>query len=695
MLAYFGYPHAHEEDAERCVRAALDIIQRVRLISASPPLLVRVGVDTGTVIIGKDPDVGGDLTSGHAPIVAARLQTASLPGQILIPQATARLIENRFELSEAGPFQLKGFTQAVPAWRVDALRRTEGRFEATRQQVALTPLVGRDSEVSRLVAAWRDAREGRGRVVLLRGEPGIGKSRLTHALRELIADEDRATLRYQCSPYHTNSALYPVIELLEFRARFAREDTVEQKLDKLKGLLAGSPERVAADLPFFATLLSLPLEPNPALSLSPQLRLERTLEALADQIEALSHERPVLMLFEDCHWIDPTSQRALDVVISRLEPLPVLLVITHRPVYVPPWKQPHVSHLALERLARTESAGMVNTITNGKPLPPEVFQQIVERTDGVPLFVEELTKSVLESDWLRDAGDHYELARALPALAIPTSLQASLVARLDRLASERSIVQLGACIGREFSYELLARVSGEAPDVLDEALDTLADAGLVSSRGTPPAVVYTVQARAGAGRGVRMLLQSQREEFHRRIAQTLATDFADRVANEPELLAHHYTNAGPEGAAAAAHWWGEAGKLATHRVALREAIAHFRQGLSLAETLQASPERDRLELGIREPFNGALTALSGWASAEVGDNAAAILELTERQEASQARRTGLWAMWVNTTTKGRIRDSLQWAQRLLDEGEQAGDLRHADLRTRRRDDSAFLPRPTA
>ena len=674
VLAYFGYPHAHEEDAERCLRAALDIIQRVPLISTSLPLRVRVGVDTGNVIIGKDPVIGVDLTSGHAPILAARLQAISQPGQILISQATARLIENRFELSEAGPYELKGFSETVPAWRVNAVRRTEGRFEATRQQVALTPLAGRDPEVAQLLDAWRDAKEGRGRVVLMRGEPGIGKSRLTHVLRERIADQNRITLRYQCSPYHTNSALYPVIELLEYRAQFTREDSVEQKLGKLKDLLVGSPERIADALPFLATLLSLPLEPNPALSLSPQRRLERTLDALVTQIVEMSRQRPVLAVFEDCHWIDPTSQRVLDLIISRLESLPVLLVITHRPVYVPPWNQPHVIRMALERLGRAESAGMVNTLVSGKRLPSEVFEQIVERTDGIPLFVEELTKSVLESGWLRDAGDRYEVNGALPPLAIPTSLQASLVARLDRLTSERPIVQLGACIGREFSRELLACVSGEEPEVLDDALQTLADAGLVSSRGVSPALVYTFKHALVQDAAYWMLRQSQREDFHRRIAQTLATAFADRVANEPEVVAHHYTNAGPEDAAAAAHWWGEAGKLAAHRVALTEATTHFRQGLSLVEKLTVSDERDRIELGIREPYNGALTALSGWASPDVGANATAILDLTERQDASQARRTGLWAMWVNTTTKGRIRDSVEWAQRLLSEGERSGDL---------------------
>ena len=342
MLAYFGYPHAHEEDAERCVRAALDIIQRVRLISASPPLLVRVGVDTGTVIIGKDPDVGGDLTSGHAPIVAARLQTASLPGQILIPQATARLIENRFELSEAGPFQLKGFTQAVPAWRVDALRRTEGRFEATRQQVALTPLVGRDSEVSRLVAAWRDAREGRGRVVLLRGEPGIGKSRLTQELREQIATEPYTALRYQCSPYHLNSALYPITEQLEAAAGFTREDTTEQKLDKMEAWLAGGPEQRARRRHSLRPCSCCP-RPYPPLNLSPQRRKEKTLEVLVGQLEALLGYRPVLMVLEDVHWIDPTSQGRWTLV-PRLKALPFMSVITYRPEYMPDWaNQPHVT----------------------------------------------------------------------------------------------------------------------------------------------------------------------------------------------------------------------------------------------------------------------------------------------------------------------------------------------------------------
>jgi tetratricopeptide (TPR) repeat protein len=379
------------------------------------------------------------------------------------------------------------------------------------------------------------------------------------------------------------------------------------------------------------------------------------------------------MVFEDAHWIDPTSQEALDALVPRLQALSVLLVITYRPEYTPHWaEQAHVTTLGLGRLGRRQGAELVTKVTGGRGLPVEVLEQIVAHTDGVPLFVEELTKSVLESGLLRVAGDQYALQTPLPALAIPTSLRDSLLARLDRLAPVKYILQTGACIGREFSYELLTRILALPDAQLEEALRKLTEAGLVYRRGMPPDATYTFKHALVQDAAYDSLLKSKRQQLHAQLAQVLEADFAARVANEPELLAHHYTQSG--NLTAAIPWWQKAGELAVGRVALQEAVAHLQKGLALIEQLPPSSERDGLELAIREPLNAAWTGLRGWAAAEVTVNAAAILELAKGQGKSQTLGVGLWAIWVNTITQGRVADSLEWAQRLLAEGDQAGDI---------------------
>jgi class 3 adenylate cyclase/tetratricopeptide (TPR) repeat protein len=676
LMVYFGWPTAHEDDAERGVRAALEMVQAVKGVSGANPLALRLGVATGTVVVGEaSPTANAEakLAVGETPNLAARLQGLAGPDEVVIAPATRRLVGDVFELTDLGAHPLKGITEPVQAWRVESLHRTEGRFEAIHGGVALTPLVGREEEVALLRRRWQQARNGEGQVVLVGGEPGIGKSRLTQVLREQIADESAIVLRYQCSPYHLNSALYPFTEALEVAAGFAREDTPDQKLDKLEAALAGSPDQIAESAPLLGALLSLPIERYPALQLSPQKRKEKTLDALAGQVDALSCRQPVLMVFEDAHWIDPTSQEALDALVPRLHGLRVLLVITHRPEYtMPRARQGPVTILGLGRLGRRQGEELVARVTRGKGLPTEVLERIVTHTDGVPLFVEELTKSVLESGLLRETGDQYTLQTPLPALAIPTSLRDSLLARLDRLAPVKDIIQIGACIGREFSYELLARVAALSDEQLEGRLHTLTRAGLVYRNGTPPDATYTFKHALVLDAAYDSMLKSRRAQLHARIAQVLEEHFASRVANEPELLARHYTQSG--NLAAAALWWREAGKLASQRLSVREAVVHFQTGLALIERQPPSSDRDGLELSIREPLNAAWTGLMGWAATEVSVNAEAILELTKRQGKPQAAGTGLWAIWVNTTTQGRIADSLEWAQRLLAEGQQAGDI---------------------
>jgi class 3 adenylate cyclase/predicted ATPase len=679
LMIYFGWPNAHEDDAERCVRASLEIVREVRRVSPVDTVAVRIGVTTGTAVMGEASralSAEGGAGRSRTFKLAARLQELAGPHEVVIASATRRLIGDTFDLTDLGERALEGMAEPLRVWRVDAVRRTQGRFEAAHAAVPLTPLVGREEEVALLLRAWRQAREGEGRVVLIGGEPGIGKSRLVQVLHERIAGERYADLRYQCSPYHLNSPLYPITEQIEAVAGFARDDTPEQKLDKLEALLQGSPEQHTEAVPLFAALLSLPTERYPPHKLSPRKQKERTLEALSDQIEIVSRREPVLMVFEDVHWIDPTTQEALDVLVPRIGALSVLLVITHRQEYTPHWSEDgHVTTLGLSRLVRRQGEELVAKLTGGRALPAEVLDLILSHTDGVPLFVEELTKSVLESGGLREAGDQYLLQTPSPALVIPTSLRDSLLARLDHLAAAKSILQAGACIGRTFSYELLVHISALSDAQLEEALRKLTGAGLVHRRGTPPDAIYTFKHALVQDAAYDSLLTSKRQQLHAQLAQALSVNFAARVASEPELLAHHYAQSGD--LTRAIPLWGEAGKLAARRGALREAAGHFQKALTSIERLPASSERDELELSIREPLNGVWTGLRGWAASEVNANALVLLDVAKRRGESRTLAVGLWAIWVGTITRGRVADSLAAAQRLLAEGELAGDL---DLR---------------
>jgi tetratricopeptide (TPR) repeat protein len=478
-------------------------------------------------------------------------------------------------------------------------------------------------------------------------------------------------LRYQCSPYHVHSALYPVVEQLEHAAGFNREDTPQQKLDKLHGVLAGTAWEVAQLAPLFARLLSLPLETPSLQQVSAQKQKEMLLEALAGQVEALAGRQAVLMIYEDIHWIDATTEEALDLLLPRLQRLPVLLIATHRPGHAVKWSgQAHVTLLGLSRLGRREATDLIANVTGGKALPVEVLEQIIAHTDGVPLFVEELTRSILESRLLHDAGNHYALDGPMLPLAIPTTLRDSLLARLDRLASVREIAQIGACIGREFSYELLAAVAPLQGDQLDEALEQITQAELLFRRGIPPDAFYTFKHALVQDVAYDSLLKSKRTQLHARIAQALKTNYPDLVATEPELLARHYTEAGQ--LSAAIPLWRKAGELAWSRVAMREAAAHLTKGLALVEQLGPSPERHALELSIREPLHAVWVALRGWAAPEVAANALALLEVAKAQGEPNSALMGLWGMWVITHDQGRSAESLMWARQLLDTSERPG-----------------------
>jgi class 3 adenylate cyclase/tetratricopeptide (TPR) repeat protein len=603
ILAYFGYPQAHEDDAERAVRAGLGIIDGMRKLNAERgvQLSVRIGIATGLVVIG---DVIGEGPSreiealGVAPNLASRLQNSAQPDTVVIAPLTRRLVLNNFEYHDLGKMVIKGLSEPINAWQVLGERTTEGRF-AMRQMSGTTPLMGRAEELALIRRRWEQAKEREGQVVLLSGEPGIGKSRLAEELREKVSGEPHTlVVRYQCSPYHTHSALYPIVEQIRRDARFDETDNACSQLDKLEKLLRRAFDDVSEVAPLFAALLSISTgDRYPVSHLRPDALKEATLNAVTSQIFACSAKQPVLLIMEDAHWIDPTTQEVLDMLLPDIRDKRILAAITYRPEYHPPWSGlAHAMTLPVVRLPRGDVERMIEKMAGAKPLAAKVREQIIAKTDGIPLFVEELTKTIIESGLNVETEDSHRVSDSLPELAIPATLQDSLTARLDRAASMREVAQVGACIGRHFAREIVTAVLPLDETLLDATLGQLEAAGLLFRTNTPKKGSYAFKHALVRDAAYNSLLKKARRDFHASIAEFLSKS-GDVVTSTAEVLAHHYMEAG-EFARAASHWC-KAAERAEARYANREAIAHCRKGLTALSHLARSPEHTSLELDLR------------------------------------------------------------------------------------------------
>jgi class 3 adenylate cyclase/tetratricopeptide (TPR) repeat protein len=661
ILAYFGYPQAHEDDAERAIRSGRAALDQVRSLDSRTQVSLdaRIGIATGLVVAGDIAEEGlseSGAISGETPNLAARLQALAASGEIVISQATHRLVNGIFDCELLSMQGLKGIATATSAWRVRSEIQAASRFDA-QHRAGLTDFVGRIDEVELLLRRWDQAKSGEGQVVLISGEPGIGKSRLARHVCDRLVGEAHAELRYQCSPHHINSALYPVASQLSLAAGIDADEPPVAKLDKLEALLATSGREMTSIAPLIAELLSIPYAGRyPALGLTPHVQKARTLEALKDHIFGLARRQPAILVFEDLHWLDPTTQDLLDLIVDQIQEAPVLALLTFRPDYQPRWVgQSHVALMALNRLSQRQCAEMASHVAAHAALPAGVLTEIVHRTEGVPLFVEELTRALLE-------GGMSEV--------VPTTIQASLLARLDRLGAAKQLAQIGAVLGREFDYSLIAAVSPIAGRKLDDALARLVGSELVFRRGAPPQATYIFKHALVQDAAYESLLKSRRRQLHADIATTLRTRFPLVEANEPELLAHHYAQAGLTEFAIG--YWEKAGSRALERSANAEATGHYRAALALLGGLPPDA-RPAKELVLQVSLGNALSAAAGYGDSMTGAAYKRAWELCIELEDRKYVWPVLYSLSCYDDVAGSLDKARQTASKMVELAEESGE----------------------
>jgi predicted ATPase/class 3 adenylate cyclase len=681
LLVYFGYPQAHEDDAQRAVRTGLGLVEAMATLNrrleqrSGVCLAVRVGIHTGLVVVGE---MGGgrrqeQLALGDTPNIAARLQGLAAPDTVVISAVTQRLVQGYFTCHNLGSQTLRGV--ATPLQVYQAVRETEvqQRFDVAVAH-GLTPLVGREHEVGILRERWAQVQVGRGHIVVLSGEAGIGKSRLVQVVKDEVIDAAALRIEYRCSPYHQHSALYPIIAHLERALAWRQDETPEDRLRKLEEALRPYPLPLAEVVPLLAALLSVPLSEDryPPLTLTPQRQKQKTLDALLTWLLTLTEQQPVLFVVEDLHWIDPSTLEFLTLLVEQGPTARLLTLLTCRPEFQPPWGlRTHLTPIALQRLPQPQVERMITRVTGGKPLPPEVLQHVVTKTDGVPLFVEELTKTVLESGLLQETEERYELTGPLPPLAIPATLHDSLMARLDRLALVKAVAQLGAVLGRTFAYELLQAVTPLDDAALQQALARLVDAELLYQRGVPPQATYVFKHALIQDAAYQSLLKSTRQQYHQRIAQVLETRFPALVETQPELVAQHYTAAGC--ADQAVPYWQRAGQLASDRSAHLEAISHFTTGIALLTSLPATPEHTQQALTLHLALGAALIITKGQSAPEVEHAYTRARALCQQVGETPELVPVLFGLYRFYVVRAQLRTARELGETLLRIAQQADD----------------------
>jgi TOMM system kinase/cyclase fusion protein len=672
LLVYFGYPRAHEDDARRAIHTGVGMVEAIGTLNTRLAqnkgirLAVRVGIHTGLVVVGE---VGGGgrqerLALGETPNVAARIQGIAAPDTVVVSAATLRLVQGFFSAADIGTHMLKGVATPVQVYRVLGESGAPSRLD-TAVTRGLTPLVGRELEVTLLLERWAQVKEGVGQAVVLSGEPGIGKSRLVEVLTELVAEEPHTRLECRCSPYHQHSALYPMIDLLQRALAFTREDTPDEKVRKLEAALSRYHIDLQDTVPLFASLLSLPLpECYAPRDLTPQRQRQKTLETLLAMILEMAAQQPVLFVVEDLHWIDPSTLEFLTLLVDQGPTARIFTLFTCRREFRAPWgTRAHLTPITLNRLPRRPVETMVARVAGDKALPSAVVQQVVAKTDGVALFVEELTKMVLESGLLGEAEDRYELTGPLPPLAIPSTLHDSLMARLDRLAAVKEVAQLGGTLGRTFSYELLQAVLPLDETTLQQALARLIEAELLYQQGVPPQATYLFKHALIQEAAYQSLLKSTRQRYHQRIAQVLAERFPETAATQPELLAHHYTEAGLL-EEAITHWQ-RAAERANERAANAEAVGHLTKGLELLQTLPDSPVRLQHELGLQIILGRALKDSKGYGDPEVARVYTRARELCQRMGETQQLFSVLLGLAIHFVVRAEFQTARELGEQLL------------------------------
>ena len=673
VLAYFGFPTAHEDDAERAVKAALQIVESVPalIVPIGERLQVRIGIASGLVVVG---DLIGEGPArefalvGDTPNLAARLQALAEPSQILVAPRTRLLLGSLFEFSDLGDHSVKGFERPIHVWRVLASGSISSRFEA-RTSLHLTPLVGRQAELRLLQKQYSKAKRGKGQVVMISGEAGIGKSRLVVALRTRLAEEGCGFLSFQCSSYHTSSALHPVIHYLEHATGIARDTSPTARLDKLENLVGQETDQTRSIVPLLADLLSIPTEGRYSRrELTPEQLKNQTFGAVLALLKARTEQQPALVVFEDVHWADPTSLKLLERLRDGVRDWRMLVLLLHRPDITLPWaEQPHVTSLTMGRLDRVQVSSMVRLLSEGKVLPQNAIDQILDKTDGVPLFVEEITKAVLE----RGSGSNEGRSGTQSTLLVPDTLHDSLMARLDQLAPVKAVAQIAAVIGREFSLELLKAIAPFSETDVQGAVDRLHASGLVFRSGHASDQIFAFKHALLRDEAYASVLHDQRRKLHGTIAEVLCRDFVEITDTAPEIVAQHYGQAGR--ARLAVDYWVKAARQASARSAFVEASTHLELALKQLVDLPASLERDNLELQLQQLLGNAFAAGKGFAAAETVEAYRRALDLCNSANNSPQRFAALGGVIAFHNTRGDFEQSRALAEGLLTSADQQDD----------------------